>query len=127
MANQLYPKAKEALLDATLDLNDANIKAALTRSAYSAAHTFVTDITLVQSSSNLTTKSITSGVFTSDNVTFNSVGAGAAIPYIVLYEDTGTPGTSKLIAHIDTGTGLPVTPDGTNITVNRHASGWFTL
>lgn len=127
MANQLYPKAKQALLDGDLDLNNSDIKVALTRSSYNAAHDFIDDITLVQSSGNLTTKGITDGVFTSDSVTFNSVGAGAAISYVVLYEDTGVAATSKLITHMDTGAGLPVTPDGTNITVNPNVSGWFTL
>lgn len=128
MANQLYPLAKQAFLDGNLDLNDNNIKVALTRDAYNAAHDFIDDLTLVQSSANLTTKGITNGVFTSDSVTFASVPAGAAINFIVIYEDSGVAATSRLIAHYDTAaSGLPVTPDGTNITVNPNASGWFTL
>jgi hypothetical protein len=33
----------------------------------------------------------------------------------------------RLIAYIDTATGLPVTPSGTNIVVTWHASGIFAL
>jgi hypothetical protein len=42
--------------------------------------------------------------------------------------DTGTAATSPLVAYIDTGvTGLPVTPNGGNITVTWNASGIFQL
>ena len=36
---------------------------------------------------------------------------------LLIYKDTGTEATSPLIAYIDTATGLPVTPNGGNITV----------
>jgi hypothetical protein len=36
---------------------------------------------------------------------------------IVYYKDTGTAGTSPLIAYIDTATGLPVTPNGGDINI----------
>jgi hypothetical protein len=46
----------------------------------------------------------------------------------VIYVDTGTAATSPLVAYIDTGvTGLPVTPNGGNITVTWNASGIFAL
>jgi uncharacterized protein YigE (DUF2233 family) len=46
----------------------------------------------------------------------------------VIYIDTGTAGTSPLVAYIDTGvTGLPVTPNGGNINVTWNASGIFAL
>jgi hypothetical protein len=34
---------------------------------------------------------------------------------VVIYQDTGTEGTSHLIAYLDTGVGLPQTPNGSNI------------
>jgi len=36
---------------------------------------------------------------------------------IVIYKHTGTESTSRLIAYIDTATGLPVTPNGGDITI----------
>ena len=36
---------------------------------------------------------------------------------LVIYKDTGTESTSPLIMYIDTATGLPVTPNGGDITV----------
>jgi len=36
---------------------------------------------------------------------------------IEIYKDSGVESTSRLIANIDTATGLPVTPNGGDITV----------
>jgi hypothetical protein len=128
MANQLYPLAKEALLGGDLALDTDNIKSMLVREAYNAADQFLDDvIAAVATSVNLTTKTITLGTFDTDDIVHTAVGSGAAINYIILYQDTGASATSRLIAHIDTATGLPVTPDGTDITVAVNALGWFTL
>lgn len=128
MANQLYPKAKQAFLGALIDMDTDVIKACLSRTAYNASHEFLSSITdIVATSGALTSPTITNGVFDTADFVYPTVGAGAAAQYIILYKDTGTAGTSRLIAHIDTATGLPVTPDGTNINITVNASGWFTL
>jgi len=132
MANVLYPKAKEAFIGGDLALDTDNIKAVLVDTAtytYSAAHDFLDDIPAgerVATSANLTTKTITDGTFDSDDLVFTSV-TGDPSEALVLYQDSGAEGTSRLIAFIDTATGLPVTPDGTNINVTVNASGWFSL
>ena len=36
---------------------------------------------------------------------------------LILYQHTGTDATARLIAYIDTATGLPVTPNGGDITI----------
>ena len=46
---------------------------------------------------------------------------------VVELKDTGTTSTSNLIAFWDTATGLPVTPNGGDITVTFSASGHFTF
>ena len=47
---------------------------------------------------------------------------------IILYHHTGTESTSELIAFIDTGvTGLPLTPDGSDVQIVVDAAGWFAL
>ena len=128
MANQLYPKGKQGFLGALIDMDTDDIRACLSRTAYNASHEFLSSITdIVATSSQLTSPTITDGVFDSADIVYPSVATGAAVPYIILYKNTGTPSTSRLIAHIDTASGLPVTPDGTNINVNVNASGWFTL
>lgn len=62
------------------------------------------------------------GVFDHDDVTFNTV-TGASVESLVYYKHTGTDSTSPLIMNLDTWTGLPVTPNGGNITASPHASG----
>ena len=62
-------------------------------------------------------KSSTNGVADATDVTFTTVAAGAALASLVIFQDTGADGTSQLIAKIDSGTGLPVTPNGGDITV----------
>jgi hypothetical protein len=49
----------------------------------------------------------------------NTVSTVTGDPFesINLYKDSGVEGTSRLIAYIDTATGLPCTPNGGDITV----------
>jgi hypothetical protein len=44
--------------------------------------------------------------------------SGASVEAIAIYQDTGNEATSRLIAYIDTATGLPVTPNGGDINLN---------
>ena len=67
------------------------------------------------------------GVF--DNTTdpapaFTAV-SGATCEGLAFYKDTGTPSTSNLICYFDTGTGLPLTPNGGDVNVTFNASGIF--
>lgn len=64
----------------------------------------------------LASKTVTNGVADAADVTFSAV-SGATVEAIILYKDTGTESTSRLIALIDTATGLPVTPNGGDIVV----------
>lgn len=73
-----------------------------------------------------TVGSVAAGVFDADNITFTAV-SGASVESVNVLKDTGTPSTSPLIAYFDTGTGLPVTPNGGDITVTWNASGIFTF
>jgi hypothetical protein len=131
MASVLYPAAKALLLGpgtlgttsgTAIDLIDDNIKIALIDTAdytYSAAHDFLNDVAgaaIVATSSNLSGKSVTGGVFDATDVTLTSV-TGDVCEAIIIYKDTGTSSTSPLIAYIDSGAGLPVTPGGGNIDI----------
>lgn len=134
MANALYPKWKEALLQATANsaLTTTDVKVALVDTGtytYSAAHEFQSSLTgVVGTAQTLTTKTYTNGTFDADNVTFTAV-SGATVEALVIYiDDGGATGNNRLVAYIDTGvTGLPVTPNGGDITVSWNASGIFTL
>jgi hypothetical protein len=132
MASALYTPFKKLLLDGDIDLLTDNIKVVLVDAAdytFSAAHDFLDDVAAgarVATSGNLASKTTTSGSFDSDNVTFTAV-TGDVSEAVFLYKDTGVAATSPLIAYIDTATGLPVTPNGGDITVTVPASGWFSL
>jgi hypothetical protein len=70
----------------------------------------------VATSGALASKTVTLGVADAADVTISSV-SGDQFEYIILYKDTGVEGTSRLIACIDTATGLPCTPSGGDITI----------
>tara|TARA_R110000868_G_scaffold387886_3_gene656605 strand:+ start:1546 stop:1950 length:405 start_codon:yes stop_codon:yes gene_type:complete len=134
MANAIYPNYKESLItgDANVSLSAGTVKVMLVDTGtytYSAAHTMITDISVgsVANSAGLATKTVVDGLFDSDNVTFSAV-TGASVEAIVLWVDSGTAAQSRVVAYIDTGvTGLPVTPNGGDITIGWNASGIFQL
>ena len=133
MANALYPKWKEALLqNSSNSALTGTVKAALVDTGtytYNSAHEFLTSLTGVVGTAQTigATKTYTNGVFDGGDVTYTAV-TGNSVEALVLYIDTGTAGTSRLVAYIDTGvTGLPVTPNGGDISVTWNASGIFAL
>lgn len=122
MTNSLYPSAREAFLSGSLSWTGSTIKAVLVDTGaytYSAAHDFLDDIpsgARVATSGALTSKTATDGV--ADAADLSLVGVtGATVEALVLFVDTGDQSTSRLIAYIDTATGLPVTPNGGNVNV----------
>jgi hypothetical protein len=138
MANALYPLFKQELMKGTSNnlLNSTEgatgVYAALVDTGtytYSAAHQFYSSLSgVVGTDQEILSKTQTTGTFDGTDLTFPSV-SGASVEAIVLYrKNAGANTTWPLIAYIDTGvTGLPVTPNGGNITVTWNASGIFTL
>ena len=134
MANAIYPKYKETILGPATNTNllSGTVKVALVDTGvytYNAAHQFLTSLTGVVGTAQTigATKTVTNGVFDGADVTYTAV-TGNSVEALVIYVDTGTAATSPLVAYIDTGvTGLPVTPNGGDITVQWNASGIFAL
>jgi len=133
MANALYAKGKEGLLDGSINLETDTIKAVLVDSAdYTAnlsTHDNLDDVASggrVGTAQTLGSKTFTNGVFDAADITFPSV-TGDVCELLLIYKDTGVESTSRLIALFDTVTGLPVTPNGGNIVVTWNASGIFSL
>lgn len=133
MANAIYPLYKQALLDgsANTDINDLTVKVALVDTGvytYSAAHEFLTSLTgVVGTAQTIAATTVANGLFDGDNVTYSTV-TGNSVEALVIYIDTTVAGTSRLVAYIDSGvTGLPVTPNGGDITVTWNVSGIFQL
>lgn len=123
MANALYDGGREGILDGSINVSSGTIKCLLATSSYTpntTTHRNVSDVgsgNIVTRSTAFTAKTETAGVFDAADVTFTAVATGPAASYIVIYQDSGTDSTSRLVAIIDTATGLPVTPNGGDISV----------
>ena len=133
MANALYPKYKEAIIQASANSSlTGTVKAVLIDTAsytYSAAHEFYSSASAgaVGTPQTINTKTYTNGTFDGDNVTFTAL-TGATCEAIIVFIDTGTAGTSRLVAYFDTGvTNLPVTPNGGDVSITWSGSGIFSL
>jgi hypothetical protein len=132
MASVVYPEAREAFLQGNLDL-DGDVRIILVDSTdytYNAAHDFLDDVpsgARVGTSTALQNKTFSGGVFDSDNITVTGV-TGDTIEVIIGYQHTGTESTSRLIWFMDSASaGLPLTPNGGDVTVTWNASGIFAL
>lgn len=133
MANALYPKWKEQLLQFTTNnnLSSGTVKAALVTAGYtySSSDQFYSSVSssVVGTPQTIGSKTFTNGVFDGSDVTYTAV-TGSQVTKLVIYIDTGSAATSPLVAFIDTSvTGLPVTPNGGDITITWNASGIFAL
>lgn len=128
MANTLYDYCRQRFLESQINWMTDTIKVILvSTSAYTpqtAVHQYLADIPVsarIAGPVTLTAKATTGGAADAADCTFTSV-SGATINAIVIYKDTGTEATSPLIAYIDTATGLPITPNGGDITPRSEAA-----
>lgn len=127
MGNALYDKGREGFLDGSIDWDTNDIRVILIDLAdYTvnlATHTFLNEvpaISRVATSGALTSKTVAAGVADAADVVLAAV-TGDPSEAIVIYQHTGVETTSRLIAYIDTATGLPVTPNGGDITIQWDA------
>ena len=123
MANALYDLGRKAFMDGGIAYLTDNIKLVLVDTddytLVIATDEFLDDIpsaARVATSANFGTKDSTAGVADAADVTLSTV-TGDQSEALVIYRDSGAPGTSELLAYIDTATGLPVTPSGGDITI----------
>lgn len=134
MANALYDPGREGILDATINMNSGDIRVLLVRSSYtfSAAHKFLSEIGTANEngrSATLTGKTYTSGVFDAADTSITATAA-AASNALVVFVHTGSDATARLVAYIDTATGLPFTPSASqtvNIVFDNGANRIFKL
>lgn len=122
--NGLYTKGKEALLDGTIIWTTSNAKVMLIdATVYTVNLTtdkFISDIPAgarLATSPILTNKTATDGVADADDATISAVTHTGDIGAFVLYADTGSSSSSRLLAYYDTMTGLPFTPDGGSVQI----------
>ena len=123
MADFIYDLGRKAFMDGDIAILTDNIKTVLvdtaTYTANQATDQFLDDIGAgerVATSGNMASKTSTAGVFDAADITYSSV-TGDVSEALVIYKDTGVAATSPLLAYIDSATGLPVTPNGGDITI----------
>lgn len=113
MANQLYDKGREGILDDTISMT-GDVRAMLVKSTYtfSNAHVFLSHVGANDNGRTgaLTGKTYTAGVFDANDASLIATEA-VACNAIILFQHTGNDATARLIAYIDTvSSGLPFTP-----------------
>jgi hypothetical protein len=132
MADKIYPKARAQAWTGALDLRAGTMRALLLDGtyAYNDSHAFLSDVpadSRVKASQPITGRAVnlTTSNFDSDDPTVQAV-TGDDVEQIILYLDTGIESSSRLIFYKDTGIStVPFTPDGSDIRIVVHASGWF--
>lgn len=138
MPNAIYPKWKEARLQSTSNAaldgsGTTGLYVALVDTGvytYSAAHEFFSSVVagMIGTEQELTSKTFTNGVLDAADSLFTSVTGNTAEALVFFVKNAGANTTWRLVAFIDTGvTGLPVTPNGGNISLTWNASGIIAL
>jgi S1-C subfamily serine protease len=125
MANFIYGKAKESLLNGQFNISSDSLKVLLVTQSYvpnQNTDQFVSNISgsyIKQRTSSLTNVTNTLGVIDADNILVSNYD-GSAFKALVIYKDSGTDATSRLLAYIDTATGIPFLGINatTDITIN---------
>lgn len=139
MADSLYPKGIESIMDGTVDLLTTPIVAHLVDALYTfnASDQFVSDLGMGELSGTgyarkvLTGKNVTSttspvrGIFGAADITWAGINAGTATA-LVLSADVGLDSVCPLIAYIDSG-GFPITTNGGDLAVSWASGKIFYL
>src|SRR3990172_8071125 len=131
MSNSLFLSGRQGFLDGTIDWDTDTIRVVfISRGAGGTnGYNALTDITFLtqipdsgrlrMSETAFGAKTTASGIADADDHTASAVSAVAnsVIGAIVIYADSGSPSTSRLIAWIDTATGLPASPNNGDVTL----------
>lgn len=113
MTNALFDPGREGHLDGSIIESSGDIRVMLVKSTYSwnPANKFLADLGSVDNgrSASLGSKTVTSGVFDAADTSLTATSA-VACSALVIFQHTGSDATARVIAFIDTCTGLPFTP-----------------
>lgn len=123
MANALYDAGRDGFLIKALQWGTDDFRMILVDEADDtidlAADDFLNDRAAgsrVATSGAMTTSAPGAGIADANDVTFSAV-TGDQFESIDCYQHTGTEATSRMVFNLDTGTGLPATPNGGDIIV----------
>lgn len=138
MADQLYTDFRNGMLGnpthTVIDFDTDNIKAFLYDEGGDARNLADVDLADILTAARIgTTANLTATVGTAADGAFDhsdetiSAVSGNTVESIVYYKDSGTPSTSPLAFVIDSWTGLPLTPNGGDVTLQPAAGGVFQI
>lgn len=133
MANTWYPKGLEAFAggDAAWDTDTIKVAGCSAGYVYSAAHQFLSSVTnILSTTAALSSKTFALGVLDAADLSFIAVGSGSTLTQLVVYQDTGVAGTSRLLLHYDTkgdATAISVVTNGGDIAIAWNAAGLANL
>ena len=129
MANIVYDYYVTSILAGNAAWTTSDIKCACVSSAYTpdaASDRYLSNINaaaIIRTSGNLTGKSVTSRICDAGDLVIYSIVGAVDVAKLVLYYDTGVDTSSVLVCCIDSGTGLPLTPDGRPVRIVWSNSG----
>jgi len=138
MTSAIYPVYKGNLLAGSANYNlnvdtttDGPYCALVTAGyTFSTAHQFFSSVAgnTVGTDQRITAPTITQGVFDGGDLTYVAV-TGATCPFFIIYRHTaGANTTWPLVMYYDTpGGGLPIVPNGGNVTIVWNGAGIFAL
>jgi hypothetical protein len=126
MANGMYNAAKLAMENGTFNWTASGWQVALVNASYTP--NLVTDTTegafagdVVGAAQAMSGNSLgSSPILTSNTLTFTGISSGLTVKSIVVYFNNGT--LDFLAFYYDTGTGLPLTTTGANVTIDWNGT-----
>jgi len=125
VSSAVYPKALAAALQGNLNLTGTvKIRALDNTQLYDATDEFLADLdsgAFLGSTGTLASKTYTGGVFTAATVAIAGVSSPDVVTAYVIYIDTGSAATSRLVVYLDTAadtTLISVTGNGADISVS---------
>ena len=138
MANAVYQEYKQNLLAGTssydLDVDDATngpFCALIDTGTYtfSQTHEFFSSLSgIVGTDQRITAPTVANGTFDGGDLTYTAVSGASVEGFVIYRHNAGANTTWPLVLYYDaSGGGLPVTPNGGNITVTWNGSGIFTI
>lgn len=116
----IYPKAGEQILSGGTNLVSAALKAVALPSSYTynAAHEFLSDVgTVVGTPVTLSGKTVTGGAFDANDINLGALAGGSTLGSILIFVDSGSAATSRLVAQLTGITGFPLATSGTDVSV----------
>jgi hypothetical protein len=132
MANFIYGKAKQALLNGQINFSASNYKLLLINSSlYTPSQNsdeFVSNVNtsaITARSDNISSITNVLGVLDADDVNIASY-SGGSFQAVVLYQVGSTDSSSRLVFYIDTGIGLPYTLTNQNVPITINWSNALT-